>query len=305
MVAAVATGTVVGPPPGLRVQHDGVRPLRLQPVARSGVLTARRLVGGPVAGPLPAVALRSGPVTAAAEALSDYQHLVGATTGDELPAGYVHVLAFPLSLALMSRSDFPLPVLGMVHVANSVTQRRPVRLGEELRFTTWAADLRPHRRGALVDVWLVGCSGAEPVWTGASTYLATGMRVAGEAELAERDPVSADAAATGRHLWRLPADTGRRYAAASGDPNPIHTSRVAARLFGFPRPIAHGMYSAARALAEVRAGAAFTWTVEFAKPVLLPASVLFEFRADQAGSTFVGRSPRSGAVHFSGAVTPV
>ena len=43
----------------------------------------------------------------------------------------------------------------------------------------------------------------------------------------------------------------RRYAAIGGDRNPIHTSVVGARLFGFPTVIAHGMFSAAAVLANI------------------------------------------------------
>jgi acyl dehydratase len=39
----------------------------------------------------------------------------------------------------------------------------------------------------------------------------------------------------------LPADQGQRYAAVSGDHNPVHTTAVAARLFGHPRPFVQGL----------------------------------------------------------------
>lgn len=39
----------------------------------------------------------------------------------------------------------------------------------------------------------------------------------------------------------LPADLGRRYGRVSGDHNPVHTTALAARLFGLPRPFAQGL----------------------------------------------------------------
>lgn len=39
---------------------------------------------------------------------------------------------------------------------------------------------------------------------------------------------------------RIPADAPRKYASCSKDFNPIHTSSLAAKLFGFPSAIAHG-----------------------------------------------------------------
>src|SRR5690606_4331549 len=64
--------------------------------------------------------------------LAEYQHLLGEPGTDVLPAGYVHVLAFPVAVAVMARADFPLPLLGMVHLANDVEQRAPLRLGDRL-----------------------------------------------------------------------------------------------------------------------------------------------------------------------------
>src|SRR5690606_13855973 len=107
-------------------------------------------------------------------------------------------------------------------------------------------------------------------------------------------------------VWSIGADTGRRYAEVSGDRNPIHVSRAGARVFGFPLPIAHGMYTAARALAQLRRlrGDAFTWEVEFARPVLLPGRVALSVDLRGDAVRYAGRHPRSGKLHLSGAVTP-
>ncbi|MCV2395298.1 MaoC/PaaZ C-terminal domain-containing protein [Actinotalea sp. M2MS4P-6] len=203
--------------------------------------------------------------------LTAYQHLVGAPAQDRLPAGFVHVLAFPLANALMVRDGFPLPLLGLVHLANEVTQQRPVVLGEEVDVAVHAERLTAHHRGVSVDVVAeVGVAG-EPVWRGVSTYLAKGYRLDGAtADRAERPEWHAPQP-TG--AWRLEADLGRRYAAVSGDRNPIHTSTLAAKAFGFPRTIAHGMYTAARALAHLDEPDAFTWRAEFAAPIVLPSTV--------------------------------
>ncbi|WP_258038084.1 MaoC/PaaZ C-terminal domain-containing protein, partial [Streptomyces sp. SM5] len=108
--------------------------------------------------------------------------------------------------------------------------------------------------------------------------------------------------------WRLPGDLGRRYGAVSGDRNPIHLHPLTARLFGFPRHIAHGMWTVARCLAEAETGAGAgpgtgtgtgTGTgststesgardrgrirsvrAEFKAPVLLPATVTYAAAAD-------------------------
>ena len=260
--------------------------------ARAGLASGRAAVAGPLrralgggrggasAPVLPAVEHRVTGLRPDPGVLTAYQHLLGEPAGDVLPAGYVHVLAFPAAIALIVRPDFPMPPLGIVHLANRVEQRSPLRVGDVLDVRAWAQDLRPHRKGAQVDlVTEVRRSGtdpadpdAAPAWRGVSTYLAPGVRVPGEVPA---DPARAAFTApdpTGR--WVLDAGTGRRYAAVSGDANPIHLTPLTARALGFPRAIAHGMYTAARALADVgaRRGEAYTWDVEFAAPVLLPSS---------------------------------
>ncbi|GEA87826.1 MaoC/PaaZ C-terminal domain-containing protein [Cellulomonas cellasea] len=307
--------------------------------AASGRLVlARRFGRGPV--DLPEVAYVVAGVQADAAHLTAYQHLLGETASDVLPAGFVHVLAFPVATAVMARPDFPLPLAGLVHLANEITQHVPLRLGQAVDVRAWAQGLAAHRTGTTVElVTEVRLAGPArelregPVaWRGVSTYLAKGTHLVrggagddGGAGVA--DGVEGTGGADGRSgsgsgarpafvapvptaRWELDAGTGRRYAAVSGDRNPIHLSAVSAKALGFPRAIAHGMDTAARALATVGAerGDAFTWSVEFAKPVLLPGSVAVRVAADDGpggGWTYAGWHPRSGKVHLTGSVRPL
>ena len=112
-------------------------------------------------------------------------------------------------------------------------------------------------------------------------------------------------------LWQLGLDTGRNYAAVSGDFNPIHLSVISAKALGLRGSIAHGMYLAARALADVGAvkSDAFTWDVAFEAPVFLPARVALGITTTQTDSgnwersEYVAWNPRSGRRHFTGSVS--
>lgn len=298
-------GTPAGPPAEYR---DEVLPtvpslggLYARAAARSGRLALR-----PASGALPGKALRVDGVRGDAAGLSAYQHLIGEPGTDVLPAGYVHVLAFPLAMAVLTDEDFPLPAMGMVHVANRVTQHRPLLLDEAFEVLAWAQEARTHKRGVTVEVVTEVRAEGAVAWRGVSTYLATGRRPEGlELAPAADRPEHPEPPEAATALWRLaPADTAR-YAEVSGDRNPIHVSRVAARAFGFPRRIAHGMHTAALALAGVPAPlrrGPFTWSVDFAKPVLLPGTVAFRPSPD---GSFVAWRHRSGTVHLSGAVRPL
>jgi acyl dehydratase len=301
-------------------EHTELREVHLDRVPSLGSLYAQTLgrmaqtvMAGRPPTTLPAVRYAADGVRADADQLAGYQQLLGEPGTDALPAGYVHVMAFPVAVAVMARVDFPLPLLGMVHLANVVEQRAPIHLGETVDVRAWAENLRPHRVGTQVDLVTEVSRDGEVRWRGVSTYLAKGRKLAGAdatqgtegSEHTERSEVALPPVA-GR--WKLGADIGRRYAAVSGDRNPIHLSGLSAKLFGFPRAIAHGMYTASRALATVGVarGEAFRWSVEFGKPVLLPGAVTFGLApAAGGGHRYAGWDAKSGKTYFSGSITPL
>ncbi|MET7692190.1 MaoC/PaaZ C-terminal domain-containing protein [Streptomyces sp. NPDC005483] len=206
--------------------------------------------------------------------LAAYERVCGFPTGeDALPVTYPHVLGFPLAMRLMSGRDFPLPLLGLVHTSIEVTRYRELAASGEYELTVYVDGLVPHRRGTEVAVVTELRVGEEVVWESVSTYLArhrtteTGGQPSGDREQHESLPGVAE--------WRLAGDIGRRYAAASGDRNPIHLYPLTARLFGFPRAIAHGMWTAARCLAAHGTPQAVLVRAEFRAPVLLPGTVTY------------------------------
>ena len=87
----------------------------------------------------------------------------------------------------------------------------------------------------------------------------------------------------------MPGDIGRRYGAVSGDRNPIHLYPFTAKLFGFKRQIAHGMWSKARCLAELEPEfpkQAFSVDVQFKLPLFIPAKVKFKQEPANGGIDF-------------------
>jgi acyl dehydratase len=238
--------------------------------------------------------------------LARYDRVCGFRLRDELPATYPHVLAFPLTMTLMTRDDFPFPLLGLVHVGNRIAQRRTLSSGEPLTLTAWAEDLRPHPRGSQLDVVVQATDASgTAAWEGRSTYLRR-SRAKAPGTPATADPDADAAAARPSAVWRVERRVGADYAAASGDRNPIHTSRTLARLLGFPRTIAHGMWTKARCLAalEGRLPAAFEVEVAFKRPILLPATVAFTAsRTDDRTTTIAVADRTTGARHLTGAVS--
>ena len=206
--------------------------------------------------------------------LADYARVCGFPVEDALPPTYPHVLAFPLQVELMAGRSFPLPLPGLVHIRNTISVDRQIDAAERLDLRVHAERFVAHPKGAQVDLVTRVDAAGEPIWHGRSTYLARGATApAADESPLPAPPEAPDAPAVA--MWRVSADTGRRYAGVSGDVNPIHLHPLAARAFGFPRAIAHGMWTAARALSALqgRLPAAITYDVAFGKPLLLPGTV--------------------------------
>ncbi|MGO4340910.1 MaoC/PaaZ C-terminal domain-containing protein [Pedococcus sp. 2YAF34] len=228
-------------------------------------------------GQLPSHGLRLAGLEVDRGRLLDYQHLCRFTGGDVLPHTYPHVLGFPLQVALMADRGFPLALPGLVHLENHITVHRRLTTADRLDIVVHAADLRPHPKGTLVDLLTEVEVAGERVWEGRSTYLRRGRSAADEQGAAPAGGAGAPDMPGGppAGLLRVPEDLGRRYAAVSGDVNPIHLHALTARTMGFPRAIAHGMWTASRTLAALgpRADGPSSSSVWFRKPVLLPSTV--------------------------------
>lgn len=235
------------------------------------------------------------------EHVDAYAAVCGFPRKDTVPLPYPHLLAFGLHMAIMGDPAFPYPAIGTVHLENTITAHRSIGVGETLDLETSVGAPRPHAKGTLVDFVTTVTSAGETAWESTSTYLRRGR---GDADAA--GGLVVEGAPTGGVEWRLPADLGRRYAAVSGDHNPIHLYPLTARALGFPRQIAHGMWTKARSIAAIenRLPDAVTVEVAFKRPVLLPGTVAFADTAARGVHTFALTDPRDGSPHLVGRATP-
>lgn len=265
-------------------------------------LYARAAVTGPLhkGDSLPDTEYTLADQTIDAQHLVDYQRVCGFGVSDVLPATYLHVLAFPLSVKLMTEQAFPFPLVGLVHVENSITVHRPVRSDETVSFAVRAADLRPHASGRQFDLLAEATVDGETVWSGRSTYLRRGKPSGEKSERKELGPQQGALARV-----KVPGDIGRRYAGVSGDRNPIHLHTLTAKAFGFPSAIAHGMWLKARTIAalEGRLPEAYTVDVAFKLPVLLPTTVSIGAVESGTGWDLDVRAAKSGKPHLAGSVS--
>jgi acyl dehydratase len=258
-------------------------------------------------GDLPDTRLARSRVTVDGASLAAYDRVCGFALSDVLPPTYPHLLTFPLQVALMSDRSFPLALVGLLHLRNRIDVLRPIAASEVLDLEVWAERFATHRSGATVDLCASVSAGGEDVWRGRSTYLARATKAPQGAGESDADVPVGDVP-DGTIRWRVPDDIGRRYAGVSGDVNPIHLSGLTAKLLGFKRAIAHGMWTKAHVLAalEGRLPRAFTVDVGFRKPLFLPSTVTLgtaPVRPD--GWDFAVRNVKAGTEHLVGTVRPL
>jgi acyl dehydratase len=231
-------------------------------------------------------------VKADPERVASYSKVCGFTLRGQLPPTYPHVLAFPLHMAVMADGSFPFGAVGLVHVENRIDQHRPIGLDEALDLRVRPTGLEPHPSGRTFGLVTEARRGEELIWRSVSTMLrrggGSGARSSREQLHGLLDQEDGQRRRAGSE-WRLGGDLGRRYAAVSGDRNPIHMHWLTAKPLGFKSAIAHGMWTNARCLAAIerRLPDAFGVEVRFRKPIFLPARV--EFLCD----------PRDGEIDFA------
>lgn len=249
---------------------------------------------------IPDIVARLNDLNVRAENLARYRKVCGFPRSDTLPLTYPHVLAFPMHMAVLTHKQFPLKLLGLIHVRNEIKQYRAIRSDEPLDLVVSVGGHRDVSKGVEFDlVTRVNDATGATIWEETGVMLSRGKSGSSGSSGGKTQPAELAFTPDEEATWQVSADIGRRYAAAAGDYNPIHLSPWSAKLFGFPRAIATGMWMKARAAAALQphiTAEAYALSVAFKKPVFLPSTVSFKVGRVDSGVDFALTS-RSGDIH--------
>ena len=234
--------------------------------------------------------------------VAEYAAVTGLRYGDTVPLTYPFALTFPTVMELITGFDFPFSAMGSVHVENHITRHRPIAVTDTVGIKTHAENLREHRKGLLVDVVTDVSVGNDVAWHQVTTFLH--QQRTSLSDEPKPPPVKQPKLPPPNSILRLTPGQIRRYATVGGDHNPIHTSSIGAKLFGFPAAIAHGMFSAAAVLANIEGQFpdAVRYSVKFGKPVILPASAGLYVDRVEDGWDLSLRNMSKGYPHLTGEV---
>jgi acyl dehydratase len=232
-----------------------------------------------------------------------YANVTGLRFGDAVPLTYPFALTFPTVMSLVTGFDFPFAAMGSVHIENHITQYRPILVTDTVSVRTHAENLREHRRGLLVDIVTDVNVGNQTAWHQATTFLH--QQKTSLSDEPKPPPQKQPKPGPPNAVLRITPGQIRHYASVGGDHNPIHTNPIAAKLFGFPTVIAHGMFTAAAVLANIEGQLpdAVKYSVKFAKPVVLPARAGLYVDRVSEGWQLTLRNLSTGDPHLTGTVT--
>jgi acyl dehydratase len=267
------------------------------------MLLARRPTHVPKGSSVPLIEARMEGLTARAGNLQAYRRVCGFSSDGRLPITYPHIMTMPLHLAMLTSDAFPVRLLGLVHVGNKIISRRPIAEDEALDVHCSLPAHRETDRGQEFDLTTTASVQGSEIWSETSTFLARRRAKGNGAKGAGKAPKDETPAAVESTSWRADADIGRRYAAVSGDFNLIHISDLTARLFGFNRAIAHGLWSLARTAAELRSRLASDGVVlsaTFKLPILLPAWVTLQSWQKGSGVAYALKDAQGEKPHIAG-----
>ena len=238
--------------------------------------------------------------------VAEYAAVTGLRYGNHVPLTYPFALHFPAMMSLVTGFDFPFAAMGAVHTENHITQYRPIAVTDTVGVRVHAENLREHRKGLLVDLVTdvsVGGDFQDTAWHQVTTFLH--QQRTSLSDEPKPPPQKQPKLPPPSTVLRVTPGQIRRYAVVGGDHNPIHTNPVAAKLFGFPTVIAHGMFSAAAVLAniEARLPDAVKYSVRFGKPLVLPATAgLYIDEGDDGGWDISLRNIAKGYPYLTGSV---
>jgi acyl dehydratase len=225
-----------------------------------------------------------------------------------IPITYLQTLFIGLLGEFITSSFFPLNPMGLIQVFQSLEQKRPVEMNEHLDLACILSGFTKKETGVETRFLLEVRSGEELVWKGDSLFF-TRSGVKKTASPKKPDEIFLEK----KETIPVPSGTGRCYAAVSGDYNPHHLHTLPAKLLGFKKAIAHGMWSLARVAAsldrefDLHNGPA-SIQASFKLPIFMPAVTTLGWEQTEDEKTgraiihFELRDQQKGLPHLKGSL---
>ncbi len=248
--------------------------------------------------PLPRLLGRIENITPDPDNLARYRDACGLENDGKLPVLYPHVLASPVYMHLLSRKEFPIPLIGSLHLRNHIIRHRPIDDREPLTLEVMTGEKRIVKQGIEFDFTILISSDGERLWESITTWLKKGNYGTANMQSPHADIIGPLHNGREHAESYIPKDIGKRFARITGDYNPIHISKFAASLFGLKRDVAHAMWVCAdtiRQLPRHERRSPLRVDLAFKGPLFLDSRYLIKLKVKHNSlrfDTFCGDNPR-------------
>lgn len=257
--------------------------------AYARVLLGRKPYSAPDGTVIEPVELEARKVVLSAAHIQRYREVCSVPASAKgLPPAYLHVLAMPLHMQLFVVKNFPVKVLGLIHLRNTIRVLAPVDERAPLKLRVYFDTMRLTDFGQEYDFTTSYEQNGAVVWEEISTMFARGT--SGPKEGSKRPVIERSnhpEMGVNTDPLEVADNTGWRYARVSGDFNPIHLTARTAQMFGFKQAVAHGMWSMGRCLASAAPqipNMKIQIDTQFKLPVYIPSQSLARTWAVQGGA---------------------
>ena len=206
----------------------------------------------------------------------------------EFPVTYLFLISMRSQLAVMNDKTFPISVMGLVHLGNTFDMKSKIDISKALNMETTVTIPAKEEGSLFPTVKTNFYQDNKLVAEGEGFFIAKRKRKTEKKAEETPEPEAPKRTAFYAEELVYPKNMGWKYAAVSGDYNPIHLSSFLAKNFGFKSSIAHGWNSASRVFAcvEKQTGKELkSIKVNFKTPIALPDKVKLELYKEAYGST--------------------
>lgn len=192
---------------------------------------------------------------------------------EQLPS-YSFIASFSSVMQCLAQAPIPSGLLGLIHISTSFRQVKAHNwhLPYDMEITIKSLETSP--KGLTYETTTEFYQMGELTLVNNNCFLDKNKSYRPEKSNQNKDQMELPQAIGHDHVT---SSTALKYAAASGDFNPIHLGTLPAKLFGQKRALIHGMYSVHWALKQIFTSEQSTEfeniEVNFNKPCFIPAHI--------------------------------
>jgi len=195
---------------------------------------------------------------------------------DQIPLCFPEVVTLPLVSQIVISNYFPLSPLGLIHIKNIIRQYRKIPTNQELLFKTFVSESRDVEKGIEVDFTTQILNESEIIWECVAVLLS-------RKKYKKKDNPPPLKEYQEKQMIKVEKDIGVKYAQVSGDYNPHHLYGWSAKILGYKKPIAHGMWTLQQAITTIyeneKMDFPYQVKADFKCPLYLPSDVMVEWNS--------------------------